>query len=916
MKKLVLLVLILCTNILKGEDTLNNKLNFVWLEERTKIVLNFDDNITVTKAESYAIYDHRGGLVKVKMILPKGKKVTLYTEKLDLSQNYYVMEGNKKIFAYPSRHLLNKYFYYKGKLGPSFNRKGIFTLRIWSPTATALTFKLFNKKNKNALVLKTPMLRKKKGIWEVTLDPKKVPNKEILGHFYQLEVTAFGKTVKAYDPYSKSAAAFNSRRDKTLKSAIVDLSSTTPRMFKKSQRSNRELLKNGSMSFIGYEAHVRDLTMDKSLQMPEEDRGTYSGVKAIIPKLKDLGITHLQLLPIQNFLSVNEYDRSFQPASLNKDHINYNWGYDPQHYFSPEGWFSKKPTDPHARIKELKEMVMNLHLSGVGVIMDVVYNHLNDGIQFEAIAPGCYLRRKGNGIPSDKSGAGYTFDSKIYMARRMIIDSLEFFQREYHINGFRFDLMSFIDIDTMVAIRERLGSDVILYGEAWEFTDLPLSEAPTKSQLPTKAIVGAFNDVTRDSFISGDEGPGFILGESALLPKVHSGIVGSIKNFPSEGVVMSEDTFHNHASAPYNTINYLSIHDGATLWDKINRDMRGSISERKARLKQGYAMLLTSQGKVVLHAGDEIGRSKLGTPKDPDHARPFTGKNEKGPFHANSYRSSDFTNQINWSNEKNFKGVKNYVKGLIELRKSERSLRYDSATKIRKGLKFLGEHAPPKSNMRHTGINNFSEASEITLKFIGGPKNKSYYFAGEIWSGNNKNPAQNEYKVEFDDEGKGEITFNREQISRFSLKDWSSPSSLEFKLVNRPGEWKSVPGAYTGTGNNSLRPSAVDKNTLTALFNLKVVNHIAGEVDFTYNQFVAYSLDTKLEGKSKYKKLIVIHNAGKDQLLIVADVSAKNTDILVDGISAGVTPIEQTEVIIRPGKILVPAHSSAVIGVH
>ncbi len=916
MRKLVFLVLLICTQSLHASEN-GMKLKFLWQEEKTRFIFVFNEQISENQFKDFKLFNHRGTPIPIKKVLIKNKEVTAYTAPSELIYNYYTQEKSKKIYAYPSRHLLNKYFYYKDKLGPSFDKKGIFNLTIWSPTATQMTFKLFDKKNKDSLVLKRPMIRGEKGIWEIKIDPARTPSKSITNYYYQLEVTAFGKIHKGYDPYSKSLAAHEPTKDETLKSAIIDLKSTTPKGFEKSYKTNRKLLPKGAMSFIGYEGHIRDLTMDRSLDIDEKERGTYKGVMGVIPKLKSIGVTHLQLLPIQNFMTVNEYDRSYQPAELSKNHINYNWGYDPGHFFSPEGHYSSVATDPTTRVKELKEMIMELQKNNIGVIMDVVYNHLYNGIQFEAVAPGCYLRRESDGTPSAKSGAGYTFDSKIFMARRMIIDSLEYFHREFHVNGFRFDLMSFIDNDTMIAIRKRLGNDPILYGEAWEFTDLPDSEAPTKSKLPSKANLGAFNDVSRESYLAGDEGPGFILGEREQLPKVHSGITGGIKSFPKKGVAISNDSYHNFASTPSNTINYLAIHDGATAWDKINRDFKGTIEDRKRRLKQGLALLMTSQGKVVLHAGDEIGRSKYATSNDPEPKRTFTGKNEYGPFHTNSYRSSDFTNRINWTNEKHFKDIKSYLKGLIDLRKQEASLRYSSATSINKGLKFIAETPPPAPSSRiSNGLKSFSELSELTLKFIGGPKDQEYYIVGEVWPGSNKNPIDNGYLVEFDSDGMGEITLSKEQISRFALKDWSNPASLQFKLVKTPGLWDAVPGAYTGMGNNTLLPSAIDKETQTALFNLKIKNHSAGGVDFTYNDYVAYTLDATLEGKSKYKNLIVIHNAGDDEALIQTKVNAKNAEILVDSDNAGTEAIKDSKIKIKTNKIFVPAHTSAVIGVH
>ena len=323
--------------------------------------------------------------------------------------------------------------------------------------------------------------------------------------------------------------------------------------------------------FIGYEAHIRDFSITVN------GGGTYGDFASKLSHIKDLGVTHIQFMPLQNFYTVVEEDRSWQGKDASQNEINYNWGYDPQNYFTPEGHFSEDARDPLLRVNELKDLIGKVHDKNIGAILDVVYNHLYAQDTLEKAAPGSYMRRNTDGGISFKSGAGASLESRNLMTRRLIIDSLLWWKNYYGFDGFRFDLMGFTDIETMREIRKALGEDTVLYGEAWEFTDLPNDQATTKSRIPVDLNISAFNDTSRDSYTGHMEDKGFVQGISYELPKVRAGIVAGYQKFPTRGGLVSNDQYHLFAKSPVQALNYLTIHDGFTLWDKINLSWKGTV---------------------------------------------------------------------------------------------------------------------------------------------------------------------------------------------------------------------------------------------------------------------------------------------------------------------------------------------------
>lgn len=904
--------------------TKNNTDVFLWIKNSRTLVLTpkIQNNNFILKNRVISLFNSNDKKIEVESVSNLSQTTEISLKKdFDFKTNLFILNNSSKIYAYPTLNLLNKQF------NPTSRRMGVskkhsgFSFTLWSPNAVRVKLLIYSPDN-GELVFSKMSKKGLRGLWLTNIDHKEF---NVDKFHYMYEVTAFGKTKIGLDPYSKSMSSFSPKSKNPARGVVLDLKASRP--YKSINNMANEL------DFIGMEAHIRDFSHSNNFE-----RGTYKGFEERLGYFENLGITHIQLMPLHNFHTVDENNRSFQGDRVNKKDVNYNWGYDPQNYFTPEGWYSLDPSNPMSRVNELRNLVKKIHSKNMGAILDVVYNHVYDHTIFEDVAPGAYLRRNSNGDISYHTRAGASLESRSEMVRKLMIDSLKLWKNFYKFDGFRFDLMGFHDKETMIQIRKELGPDTILYGEAWEFTDLPRHIATTKSNLPKSAKLSAFNDTGRDSFTGVMQSKGFVQGETALIPKVKAAIIGGIKNFPGKEYGVSEDLYHRFATSPSETLNYLTIHDGFTLWDKINLSVKASSIERQRKVKQALAMLMTSQGKIILHGGVDIGRSKPLAVNDPSADRAHTSsdvnmENNIKYFHENSYKSPDSTNKINWKRADQFKGLSKYTKGLIELRRSLPSLRLKKADSIKNGLTFLRDYEMTAQITKsvkgeYAGYKSFTDKNLdlLTIEFIGAPnfsKNRSYYIAGELHSGNQgQNPKNNKFEVHFDKNGKGELKLSRNDLKKLNLSVWSDPESLQFKLVQIPGQWITVPFAYTSTGNNSLHPSKILKGN-KAIIDLRISNHRAGDYHSQKDKFVAYVLDNTLEKdvSSKIKKLditkvIVIHNPNDEDLLLKTSEINNPSDwkIYVDNESAGISEIVGSLVKIKKGQIIVPRNSSAVIG--
>lgn len=893
--------------------------------------------------------DHTGASVPLATATIDNQTLTIKpTKPLDLNKNYRVTLGTTTAWARLSQSLLAGPFNAPDAvLGATLTPAGTADLTLWSPPATAVVVEIFDPANPSRLLGTQPLSRGEQGLWRIHLQPEHFQIASLDGAFYQLQVTAYGETHTALDPYAKSMAAFDpTKPDLTGKAAFVRFDSplATPNIPWDTLK-NKDIMQN-SVDLIGYEIHVRDFTSSPDSGVKPTRRGTFVGFADKADHLTELGVTHVQLLPIQNFFTVDETDREFQNAQT-KD-INFNWGYDPHNYFTPEGWYATDATDPYSRIRDLREMVGRLHAKHLGVIVDVVYNHTYRTEIFENVCPGCYFRVDDAGAISVKTGAGPTVESRTPMVRRLIVDSLKHFVDIYGINGFRFDLMGFIDKETMKSIRTALGDDIILHGEAWEFTDLPTHEAVTKSNLPENTAIGAFSDTTRDGIGGWMAEGGFLVGKFEMNHRIRSAVIGNLQkdlysdDYSGNGqpnTHLSTDPYDRFARSPVQNLGFLSIHDGPTLWDKIHVSMarsnlETSLTERLRISKLAAAMLFTTQGRIILHGGVELARTKPVAENDPEPKRviPETdrpiddSKLTPDPdlpgvrlFHENSYRSSDFTNMIRWNRKGNaaFSELHEYYRKLIAMRRQTSVFRMDSPEAIASRIRFFGqaEQLPPPDSENRAGYETFADVPELTIHFINGPINQNYFMAGEVHPANiDKNPASgNPFVVSFDVTGTASLTLSRNQIAALDLRAWGNPENLQFKLVVEPGNWDALPGAYSGMGNNTIEPAAIHRGNVITI-DLKTVDHWPGKAPITETPFIAFEI---LGTTGPYSSLIVLHNGDGKSLNIEVPTLKKPTcwrTILDENDVNFATGLATSAVRIANELVTVPKRSSAILG--
>ncbi|RYY20872.1 MAG: type I pullulanase, partial [Sphingobacteriaceae bacterium] len=476
------------------------------------------------------------------------------------------------------------------------------------------------------------------------------------------------------DIYAK-AVGLNGQRG-----MVVDLTSTNPANWKQDRKPQ---LKN-STDIVIYELHVRDLSVSKNsginhkgkfLGLTETGTKSPDGESTGLDHIKELGVTHVHLLPSFDFNSVDESKLASS---------QYDWGYDPQNYNVPEGSYSTNPSDGNVRIREFKQMVQALHAKGLRVILDVVYNHTSDinNSNFTQFAPGYFYRHNLDGSYSNGTGCGNETASEQVMMRKFIIESVAYWATEYHLDGFRFDLMGVHDIETMNAVSNKLHQidpTIFIYGEGWTAgaSPLPEEQRAVKKNALKLTKVAAFSDDIRDG-LRGDfsdvKAKGFVSGATGLAESVKFGIVASTQH-PQINYQLINHSKAPWANEPYQTINYASCHDDNTLFDRLKIGNPDASEEDLIQMdKLSDAVVLTSQGVAFLHAGSEMLRTKQGI--------------------ANSYNSPDSINELDWSRKTKYKAVFNYYKGLIALRKNHPAFRMPSTTMIQQHLKFTENNDP------------------------------------------------------------------------------------------------------------------------------------------------------------------------------------------------------------------------------
>jgi pullulanase len=473
---------------------------------------------------------------------------------------------------------------------------------------------------------------------------------------YRVQVNGFNN--EAVDPYVRATTVNG------LRGVIVDLSTTNP----KGWGMTKPRFSGKPTDAIIYELHVRDLSMDASSGFPAAQKGKYvaftntktshNGEKTGVAAIKDLGITHVELLPIFDFATVDENNPTF------------NWGYDPQNYNVPEGSYSTDPTNPKLRITELKSAILALHKQGLRVNMDAVYNHVSNASTFSQnlIVPNYFFRRDDNGNLTSGSGCGNDVASERPMVRKFIVDSVKYWANEYNMDGFRFDLMGLMDIKTIneiTAALNKIDPTILIIGEGWNMGTLPASQRANQLNIQKLNRVSHFNDQIRDGikgsvFDSADTG--FATGKAGARNDVMAGIVGNV----DYSTTISTKWV---TSYPGQSVNYVESHDNMTLVDKIMASVKDPKPADIAQLSQfATSIAFLSQGLPFMQAGQEFLRSKNGD--------------------TNSYKSSDAINSLKWATRKANISTVNYYKGLIALRKAHPAFRMTTTEQVKSNLKF------------------------------------------------------------------------------------------------------------------------------------------------------------------------------------------------------------------------------------
>lgn len=568
---------------------------------------------------------------------------------------------------YSTKDFEEMYTYEADDLGMRLEGEEIL-LKCWSPFAARIALNIYlSGEERSTRVEQIQMIRREKGIWQITLEASGYLNKyyDFTIVFENIPDENSKAEVIACDPYAR-AVGVNGK-----KAMFINLNKTNPDGWDTDRNPNQSMAWN---DMVIYELHIRDLSAD--LKSGIKNRGKFLGliergtcitdgkekIKTGLDHIKDLGITHLHLLPFYDYGSIDE--------SLPYDENNYNWGYDPVNYNVPEGSYSTNPYDGDVRIRELKQMISQLHQNGISVVMDVVYNHTyNEEFCFNKFVPGYFYRIGEGNVLSNGSECGNDTASERSMVRKYIVDSVLYWAKEYHIDGFRFDLLGLLDTETMQAIRKGLDNirpNILIYGEGWKLkTELTKRNIVLATQKRVNEMdrIAMFSDDIRDAVKGSvfEEGKkGYISGNRECVEEIKTSLMG----------------LPEWAEYPEQIINYTSCHDNYTLFDKIALcNDKIALEERIRQNKLAIAIVMLAQGIPLLHAGEELLRTKV---------------NRQGEYISDSVREGDAVNSIKWETllKPEYQNVYRYYKGLIAFRKNTGLLHMTDPAEIKKAYSF------------------------------------------------------------------------------------------------------------------------------------------------------------------------------------------------------------------------------------
>lgn len=662
------------------------------------------------------ITDHQGNKVAITDVEvdEAGKKVTYIGDFSDTQHPYTVSYNSDRFTTRSSWRLKDESYSYDGPLGATLKEDGKrVDLTLWSPSADKVSVVVYDKKDPEKVVGTVALEKGEKGTWKQTLDANSgLGISNYTGYYYHYQIERQGKTVLVLDPYAKSLAAWNSDLAKTdaahkvAKAAFVDPSKLGPQDLTYGKIRNFKSREDA----VIYEAHVRDFTSDPAIAKDlTKPFGTFEAFIEKLDYLKDLGVTHIQLLPVLSYYFVNELKNHERLSAYASSNSNYNWGYDPQNYFSLTGMYSSDPKNPEKRIAEFKNLINEIHKRGMGAILDVVYNHTANLDIFEDLEPNYYHFMDADGTPRTSFGGG-RLGTTHYMSKRVLVDSIKYLVETYKVDGFRFDMMGDHDaasIEEAYKAARALNPNLIMLGEGWrtytgdENTPVQPADQDWMKHTDTVAV---FSDDIRNNLKSGypNEGqPAFITGGKRDINTIFKNLIAQPTNF--------------EADSPGDVIQYIAAHDNLTLFDIIAQSIKKDPSKAEnyaeihRRLRLGNLMVLTAQGTPFIHSGQEYGRTKQFL--DPAYKTPVAEDKVPNKSHLlrdkdgnpfvypyfihDSYDSSDAVNKFDWTKATDKKAYpenvksRDYMKGLIALRQSTDAFRLKSLQDIKERVRLI-----------------------------------------------------------------------------------------------------------------------------------------------------------------------------------------------------------------------------------
>ncbi|WP_223701224.1 pullulanase [Sutcliffiella deserti] len=651
-------------------------------------------------AQQISIKDVDGNDVEFSHVTLQGERGVHIHGTFDLDKiPYTITYGERTISVKSGWRLIDKMYGYDGKLGAELHEDGSATLKLWSPKADEISVVLYDKDDQNTVVDTIAMTKGDRGVWSVTLSVENTGLSSLRGYYYHYEIVHGDETKLALDPYAKSMAAWNNEAgDPVGKAAIVDISSIGPELdyatipgYEKREDA------------IIYEVHVRDFTSDPNIgEELKAQFGTFASFVEKLDYIEEMGVTHIQLLPVMSYFFSNELANDERMLDYASTQTNYNWGYDPHSYFSLSGMYSENPNDPELRIKEFKNLIAEIHKRDMGVVLDVVYNHTAQVSIFEDLVPNYYHFMDADGTPRTSFGGG-RLGTTHKMARKVLVDSILHWVDEYKVDGFRFDMMGDHDAESIQMAFDKakeLNPNIVMIGEGWVTfagdEGEPVQAADQQWMQYTEAV-GSFSDEIRNELKSGfgSEGqPRFLTNGARNIQQIFDNIKGQPHNFT--------------ADQPGDVVQYIAAHDNLTLYDVIAQsiqkdpDIPENNLEIHKRIRIGNSMILTSQGTAFLHAGQEYGRTKQWRAEadEPPYKSTYMTDKDGNPFQYpyfihDSYDSSDIINRIDWEKATNEElypinnVTREYTAGLIELRRSTDAFRLGSKELVDSNVTLL-----------------------------------------------------------------------------------------------------------------------------------------------------------------------------------------------------------------------------------